>query len=215
MSRDIYGVSLKDIMPKSLLDDPYVQAIAEAIDPELQAVSGEIILCVLLARIDVLPEEVLDLLAWQFHVDFYEADLPVEQKRSLVRQSISWHRHKGTPWAVEQVVSVIFQDAVVSEWFDYGGEPYYFRVEVGQTFTADIDLGRLVRLINATKNTRSWLENITVKRTIDMGLKFAGILSEGNITEIGPIEYEMQDLNSNRYYGGIIYCQDTITINAG
>lgn len=210
---DIFNINLLDIMPESLKSDPDVQALCDAITPEIQAISNEIIQCILLARIDGLPEEVLDLLAWQLRVDFYEPDLLVEQKRDLVRQSIAWHRRKGTPWAVEQVVSVVFKNAKVSEWFEYGGNPYHFRVETEQTITAETDLDRLVRMINATKNARSWMENVTIKRTVNVGLSYGGIFSEYRKTEIYPVTFVMPDISNDQFYGGIISFWNITTIN--
>lgn len=38
-----------------------------------------------------------------------------------LKAAIAAHRRKGTPHAVEQVVKAILNDAVVQEWFEYGG----------------------------------------------------------------------------------------------
>ncbi|TGV01264.1 phage tail protein I, partial [Mesorhizobium sp. M00.F.Ca.ET.186.01.1.1] len=125
---DIYSVSLADILPENLKADPQVQALAEAITPELQVIAQAINECLLLPRLDELPEDIVDLLAWQYHVDFYDSSLPLEKKRELVKQANTTHRYKGTPWAIDKVVSTAFDEAVVSEWFEYGGEPGYFKV---------------------------------------------------------------------------------------
>ena len=121
MADTLTTVSLLTLVPPNLQSDPQVIAAAEALDAELRLVTTAIDEALHLPRLDVLAEEVLDLLAWQWHVDFYEADLPLDQKRALIRRSVAWHRHKGTPWAVEQVVSAVFNDAKVTEWFEYGG----------------------------------------------------------------------------------------------
>jgi len=162
MSKDIYSVSLLDMMPQSLLDDPFIRAMAKALDPELKAISSEIELCLLYQRIDYLPEKIVDHLAWQLHVDFYEPDLTLQQKRELVKTSIPWHRHKGTKWAVEQVASIIFRNARVTEWFEYGGDPYYFRVVLDWA-NGHIKLDQLIRVVNATKNERSWLQDVSIE----------------------------------------------------
>jgi phage tail P2-like protein len=154
-------------MPQSLLADPFVKAMAMAMDPELQAVSNEILFCLILPRIDYLTENVIDHFAWQFHVDFYEPDLSLDQKRTLVKGAIAWHRHKGTPWAIEQVVSVIFPKAKVLEWFQYyDGKPYHFRVQVDSYEPCKIV--RLFRAIDVAKNKRSWLENVII---VDLDLE--------------------------------------------
>lgn len=210
---NVYNINLLDILPPSIKRDPQVQALSAAFSPEYQEVSNAILQCILLARLDEQPEEVVDLLAWQLHVDYYEAEMPIEKKREMVRLSTPWHRHKGTPWAVEQAVSMIFQNAVVSEWFEYGGQPYYFRVETEQPFTADTDLNRLIKLINSAKNTRSWLENITIKRKITMGNNYGGVLHFNGTIGIGPMAFVMPNIDSGQYYGGVICCWNKISIN--
>ncbi|MDX5091597.1 phage tail protein I [Lactobacillus crispatus] len=183
---NLYNVRLVDLMPESLKKDPDSVAIAEALTPEYQEISREIKKLNLLDSLNQLPEEIVDMLAWDQHVDFYDSSLPIEQKRELVRNSGEWHQMKGTPWAVEQVVSIIFQHAKVSEWFEYGGKPGYFRVETEQALTADTDLDRLIRIINATKRKSIWLESITINRNSQMNLYVGGAISRLKIHTIKP-----------------------------
>lgn len=126
---DIYNISLLDLIPDSLKHDSNVRAICEALTPEVQAVANDIQQCVLLPRIGELPEKVQELLARQLHVDFYDGELSLETKRELVKNSVRWHKRKGTPGAVEELVSTVFGEGTVEEWFEYGGEPYYFKVK--------------------------------------------------------------------------------------
>lgn len=164
MIKDIHSLSLLDILPDNLLADKQVAAAAQALDGELQAVTAATIETLHLPRLDVLPEKVLDLLAWQWHVDFYEPlGMSVETKRKVIRKSIAWHRMKGTLSAVEEVVSTIFAtNAVVEEWFEYDGNPYCFKITVSADSTAFKldDLQEVRRLVNKVKNVRSWLEEI-------------------------------------------------------
>ena len=161
MSKDLQSVSLLDILPPNLLADKQIHAAARALDDELQKITAATRNTLLLPRLDELPEEVIDLLAWQWHVDFYEpVGMDIETKRRLIKNSIAWHRIKGTPAAVEEVVSAVFDTSHVQEWFEYGGKPYHFKV-VTEDVTTDKDvLERMRRAIHAAKNARSWLETV-------------------------------------------------------
>lgn len=161
MIKDIESVSLLDILPNSILTDPQIAAAAKALDTELQAVTNATIETLHLPRFDELPETVVDLLAWQWHVDFYEPiDMDIDTKRRLVKESIAWHRMKGTPAAIEAVASVAFDTTTVKEWYEYGGKPYYFKI-VTEDVTTDKDtLNSLRRAVDSVKNVRSWLEEI-------------------------------------------------------
>lgn len=161
MIKDIESISLLDILPNSILTDPQIAAAAKTLDVELQSVTRATVETLHLPRLDVLPEVVVDLLAWQWHVDFYEPlGMDIDTKRRLVKESIAWHRMKGTPAAIEAVASSAFDNTAVKEWYEYGGKPYYFKIITEDVTTDKEVLTRLRRAVDSVKNVRSWLEEI-------------------------------------------------------
>lgn len=161
MIKDLKSLSLLDILPDSILSDEQMKASAEALDTELQKVTAETIETLHMPRLDELPEAVIDLLAWQWHVDYYEpVGMSIETKRRLVKESVAWHRMKGTPAAVESVVSAAFDTSTVKEWYEYGGKPFYFKVVTEDVTTDKTTLDRMRKAIDTVKNVRSWLEKI-------------------------------------------------------
>ena len=170
MLKNIKTVSLLDILPDSILADKKIKAIAIALDGEMQNVTNAIEQVLHLPRLNVLPEAVIDLLAWQWHVDFYEPiGMDIETKRKLVKESIAWHRIKGTPAAVEKVVSAAFDSAEVTEWFDYEegeGEPFHFRLTTTDTMHGSDSYKEIVRAVESVKNVRSVLDGIIFKFTM-------------------------------------------------
>lgn len=212
MSKDLYNVNWLDLIPPSIVNDPQVQAISAAVTPQLQEVSQSIRECIILARLDELQEEVVDLLAWQYHVDFYDSELSIDQKRNLVRTSIDAHRHKGTPYAVELVVKAILEDAIVQEWFEYGGEPYFFRViKINGQITADM-YPRLKKAVDTVKNTRSWLEGVSLSRSVTSNLYLGVAQGVHTKVEIRPVAFRMSDINSKKYFGGATSIHKKINI---
>lgn len=163
MDRDIYKISLIDLMPDSIKQDSKIKAAAKAIESQLQTVAAEIDKCLLLSRLNELPENLLDLLAWQWHVDFYEPiGLSIMRKRELIRHSIAWHRYKGTPTAVEEVIKAAYGNCELKEWHEYGGKPYFFKVAVTleEESTDKNRWKNVIAAIHSAKNTRSWMEEI-------------------------------------------------------
>lgn len=169
---ELKDISMLDILPPNLLTDKKIRVITEALDAELHEITKCIKRCQLYSRIDELPEDVIDLLAWQFHVDFYEPiGMNIKTKRKLVKESIAWHRIKGTPAAVEMMLSSTFgRSAKVSEWYEYDGEPYHFKVSVKtKNFPTMESLGLAKQGVLAAKNTRSVLDSIKTIVEIDTG----------------------------------------------
>ncbi len=181
---NIFSISLKDIVPESLKSDPQIQALCDAITPELQAISNEIIKCVLLPRIDKLPEPVLDMLAWQFHADFYDQSLPIGTKIELVKKTLPWHKRKGTPSAVEEIIETVFGGGRVVEWWEYdGGEPYHFKVDAFNPDITQEQADRFLKILYATKNTRSWFDGVTITINDELPIYYGFAVHMGdNIT---------------------------------
>jgi len=212
MSKTIFDVTWLDLIPQVLTSDAQVQAMSAAISPQMQAVSNAIVECILLARLDELDEDIVDLLAWQYHVDFYDDELTLTQKRELVKQAIDWHRRKGTPSAVKDAVSTVFSNGVVTEWFDYDGEPYYFRVTTDEVVSDATAYSRLVKLINTVKNTRSWLEAIILQRTWSGNMYFGSALVSGKTLTLSPKAFVMDKVKGLNYYGTALHVGKTLTL---
>lgn len=212
---DMTTIRLIDLVPPSIRDDPEVQAAAAVLEGELQVITASIPTVLLISRIDELAEDVIDALAWQWHVDFYEPGISLAQKRTLVKTSIAQHRRKGTPWAVEQVVKAILNEGIVQEWFEYGGEPYYFRVIKidGQMPDAAI-YDRLKKAIDTVKNTRSWLEGVALYRESSGTVYVGGSVGSMRTVEIMPAAFRGPNITGKVYTGGAIYQFKGVEINA-
>lgn len=202
MSKELQSTSLLDILPQNLLADAQIYAAARALDDELQKVTAATRDALILPRIDELSEEVIDLLAWQWSVDFYDELKSLAEKSNAVKQSIAMHRIKGTRRAVELALHMVYTSGEVSEWFEYGGQPYYFRVrfiEPENIRTEDVD--RVIRIINTVKNTRSWLESIGFTRHVPMGLYHGTVISTNKTYRLMPPRPHDVTIRSSTYHG--------------
>ena len=151
-------------IPAVLAADERLSAARTALETLLAALSTDARQALFLPRLNLLTGAILDILANQYHVDFYDPNMTDEIKRRLIRDAIGWHRRKGTPSAVEEIARTMFNTAYVEEWFEYGGAPYFFRlVQDISSDDEDSDRGTINRLkaaVEESKNTRSWLEII-------------------------------------------------------
>lgn len=144
------------ILPDSILQDKKFSALAEALNVELENLSADIEQVLHIPRLNKLSGTILDLLAWQMHVDFYEPhELADDVKRNLIRNSIAWHKILGTPAALKAVNLAFNRDVKISEWFEYGGEPYHFKIETSPFYSLP-ELDSWLRQLIYVKNVRSW-----------------------------------------------------------
>lgn len=161
----IYQPSLVEILPTSITNDPKLKALAEALDAELVRLSAATWQVLHLPRLEELDGKILDFLAEQFHIDFWEPlYLTDAEKKNLIRTSIAWHRIKGTPAAVEQIANAAFRDAEVIEWFDYdGGRPYHFQIKTRGFKETPDKFATFLRMLYCAKNVRSWCDKIIIE----------------------------------------------------
>ena len=208
MIRDIWTPSLVEILPPSILKDSKLRAAAEALDVELQKLSQAALEALFLPRLEELPHEILDHLSNRFHVDFYEPmGMTRETKCKLIRNSIYEHRIKGTKFAVENLLNKITAGAAVQEWFEYGGRPYFFRVNLKGLLDYGDNGETFMRMIEATKNARSWLDDII----FDLSKEHPDITHYVGIatSTLGNVTYSRPARISSKYglkvvHGGII-----------
>lgn len=89
-------IDFLSLVTPSISFDPAIAAAASGSGAELTVNRDLIPLELIYSRIDELPEEVLDHVAWGFHVDGYELATTVRQKRYLIKNFYDFHRYKGT-----------------------------------------------------------------------------------------------------------------------
>lgn len=77
------------------------------------------------------PVSLLPYLAWAVSVDRWDENWPESAKRSAVTNAFYLHRKKGTIAALRAAVEPFGQLVKVTEWWQEGGAPGTFRVEVG------------------------------------------------------------------------------------
>ena len=171
MAKIIQDLSLLDIAPPSINHDETVKNLIHAIDPELLSVSNDVAEVFIISRIDTLPEQVLDLLAWQWHVDFYELANNIDAKREMVKGSIEWHRHKGTSYAIIKALEMLGVEAKFTAWYDdpdNRDNPYTFAIDAKLTgnFWERVDWTKptqtIRRAIIESKAARSYMSKLYV-----------------------------------------------------
>ena len=154
-------------LPPALQKDPSAVALAEAFAELLAQRPEEIDRLRIYPAIDRLDERLLDILAYDFKVDWWDTDYSLEEKRRTLKNSWRVHKTLGTKAAVEMAVSAIYPNTQVVEWFEYGGEPYHFRlhINVSDDNIESDKQRRVLSRLDTYKNLRSHLDTINYRMT--------------------------------------------------
>lgn len=162
MSKGITADNLLRALPDVLAKDEHMLALADAIARQLETCVAKTDKPRIFPRLDELDEALLDALAWDFKVDWWDYTYTITEKRTTLRKSWYVHKHMGTPAAVRTALSAIYPDTRVEEWFEYGGEPYHFRLQI-PVDESTLDASKhatVLSLVAFYKNLRSVLDSV-------------------------------------------------------
>ena len=99
---------------------------------------------------------------WLVTSPWYDRSYTLEEKRKTIKDSFYVHRHRGTKAAVERAISAIYPNPKVLEWFEYGGDPYHFKLRITVDFAAinEAKHQQVLQKIICYKNLRSHLDSV-------------------------------------------------------
>lgn len=95
---------IADILPLVHKKKAEVKALSAALQKANERFLENINKTMVYASIDELPEKILDVLAAELGTQYYEADMEIEVKREMVKNSLYIYSKAGTPSAVEQMI---------------------------------------------------------------------------------------------------------------
>ena len=111
---------MSSLLPPSAT--PLERAIESACRPEVRLDPSEI-LDPRTCRAEFLP-----VLAYEAGVDYWRATWTTEQKREVIAQMLRVHQTRGTYASVQRAIGALGARLQLSEWYEYGGEPYTAKV---------------------------------------------------------------------------------------
>jgi len=143
-------------------------------------------------------------LAWAVSVDEWDSSWPEAIKRQVIADSLALHRHDGTRWALERALIMTgFPQAKLTEWFEYGGDPFYFRVAIDLLDTG-IDEAVWQKLddrLNRYKNARSWLDRLELWLSARGSANYALNCSGSELLTVWPWSASTIELSGASYHG--------------
>jgi len=167
-------ITLLDLLPPNFKTKAHSHALSAALDAAFQEIVSYSENVKVYADIDNLNEAGLDSLAMQWKIKGYKDSLPPANKRQLVKSGLLYQLFLGTAKVIKDKARAIYNgEAIVSEWFEYGGEPYLFKVDIETTNGIDLEkIAEMEQFIDENKNARSHLEGIhaRLRHNIRLGL---------------------------------------------
>ncbi|EPB9221520.1 phage tail protein I [Campylobacter coli] len=154
-------------------------------------------------------ERLLPILANAYDVSI--DGLNEKEARKLISKALLLDRYNGTAFAIKEALYAVFPTAVVKEWFEYNGKPYFFKVKVSTTNVSfdERSLNALERLIKNFKNVRSVLETIEIEVQSKNNSFNACIEIDGEAIEVLPFQTTTLENASKSAFNafGVFVCE--------
>lgn len=182
MNRGITKENMLFTLPLALRGDTSTGALAETTAEVLADRPAEIDRLRIIPNIDNLEEALLAILAHDFKVDWWDPGYTLEEKRRTVKDSWRVHKTLGTKAAVETAIRAIYPLTTVEEWFEYGGEPYHFRLNIDITSDSGdrARQRRVLERLNYYKSLRSHNDGVRYFLVPEKSWAVAGGLFAGS-----------------------------------
>lgn len=163
---NLYGEVL-DLLGPNFRADPEVQALSHAVKLGVYMLINNAEKAMVYCGVDYLDGSALDLLAAELRTQYYDNSYAIEKKRELVKSTLLWHQQAGTAAAVSDLVKKVYgEDAAISEWYEYHGEPYTFMVSASDQLNPE-SIGMFNDILKNVKNVRSRLALIGSNRNME------------------------------------------------
>ena len=181
-------VRLAALAPKVLREDESGRGLLAALQDALRTLSDDLPIAAMSRDVDAMGEAMLDEMAWERYVTWYDDTADLETKRGLIRDALKIHAKMGTPWAVERVVREYFGEGDVLEWWEYGGEPYHFCVTFSTLEVTEARLQFLRRIVERVKNVRSVMDGIFIFYDAAFTGWYGAAVDEGEILYLEEVD---------------------------
>lgn len=164
---DLKNGQITDLLPDTLGERVEIKCLSHAIMMAYRKMLRYADGTMLLASIDTMPAKILDALAVELRAAYYLESMSLQSKRETIKNAFINTLNGGTKRAVLQVLSTVFGQGTVTEWFDDNGSgiPGTFDVDVESQISAD-DIDTFNGIIGDVKNIRSHIGNISASRPL-------------------------------------------------
>lgn len=173
--RGIFDVRLEDMFPAETVELQCLSFVDTMLTKQFQEFSERIVLA---CNVDNLPEEIVDILAAQYRIPYYDSDLTIKQKRDLVREGYRWVMTAGTTGCINRLVRAIFGNGNTVEWYEnaYGNVPEgYFDIQIDDKNIPVDKVATFERILRKAKNVHSKLRYVISKQEIYQSVNITGM----------------------------------------
>lgn len=166
MSKGITQESMLSVLPGVLARDEGMFNLAQLIGWITGQRAEEVDAPAIFQHFDTISEDLLDLIAKDCKIDWYDYDADIDVKREQIKSNWRVRKRLGTVDAIKTALQSVWPDSTVEEWFEYGGDPGYFQVLLSLNTQGTVPFDKAVRMIEVFKPVRAHLDGYPILRVL-------------------------------------------------
>ena len=163
MGMKVDDTKMAKLLPEWMRSDEANAALASVIDKLISKIGKRVKIPRVWDMMEQMTDDELDEIAWEMGIDWYNSGWSRKQKIDVIKTYAPIMERQGTAWAVEELVTAVFGIGEISEWYEYGGKPYFFKIRTSALMTKDGMKDFLLK-VKTVKNERSHIESIEILR---------------------------------------------------
>lgn len=159
---DIYQMDFIKMLPAFMRNDDADIGLSKAVDAATEEIAAKVKLLSTWDQIDSMGASELDFLADELHISWYDPNASIDVKRALIKDSDLVHSKLGTNWAALQVITTYFGEGKIVDWYEYGGEPFHFKVQIANQTVMNEQAEAFNRILNQVKRKSAVMDSIEI-----------------------------------------------------
>lgn len=120
-------------------------------------------------------DEILDALAIEMRVIAYNESLSHAKKVELIKNSFIQWSEAGTTKSLEDIAAIIFENASIVEWYEYGGKPSHFKIQTTNPSVTGSELEKLKEVVKDYKRLGTTLDEVEIITSIEPQMQILGM----------------------------------------
>lgn len=130
----INELDLLSFQTQFMKSDTVTQGFCAAINPQMINIANNINKTLLWKNYRNLSEQVLDAMALDLNILWYDSEADYEVKAYIVEKSDEVRLFQGTAKGIKLVFEAWNVTIYILEWFNYGGDPYHYKIVIDYSY---------------------------------------------------------------------------------
>lgn len=214
MSKGITQETMLSVLPSVLSKDEGMTGLARMIGWIVGETAGKVDAPAVFQNIGNLNEDLLDILAADLKVDWYDFDADIDTKRKQIIGNWNVRKRLGTTAAVKNALRDVWPDSTIEEWFTYGGAPGCFKVLLSLNSQGTVQFDKAIRMIEIFKPVRAHIDGYPILRVLcRMVIRSEKNSAEYHVPIAGTIpQYANHGVKGN---GGLEVSDSSVSVGYG